>query len=269
MIAVVLVLAIPPVADAQTEGEKPLRGSRTGKWNLFISPYGWLAGTSGKVVTNGNVSEIDVPFEVFAENTRAGFQLYFEARRNKLLLAFDGTWATLGATIDRPMSELDFEVRQRIYGIRVGYEVHGQEIGDVIRRKKFDWQRRGVVDIFAGGRYFRTEPIVTFTPEIGDSKKTSTVDSRIDPFVGLRIGWDMSYRWVIVFEGDIGGFGIGDAAQLSWQAEGQLGYRISRSVAIFGGYRWMSFDTITGEGEDRNGQDLLQQGPVIGAGIKL
>lgn len=269
MAVVLLVLLAPGVVEAQTEEEMPLRQARSGDWNLFIAPYGWLAGTSGKVVTDGDVSEINVPFEKFAENTRAGFQVYFEARRKKLLLAFDGTWATLGATIDRELVDLDVEIRQRIYDIRVGYEVRNKKIGDVIQRKKFDWQRRGVIDIFAGGRYFRTEPVLTFTPAVGEERKSSTVDSRIDPFVGFRIGWDMSYRWIIVFEGDIGGFGIGDAAQLSWQAAGELGYRISRRVTIFGGYRWLSFDTVTGEGDDRNGQDLLQQGPIIGAGIKL
>jgi len=77
----------------------------------------------------------------------------------------------------------------------------------------------------------------------------------------------MSYRWGIGFRGDIGGFGIGDAAQFSWQAAAEFAFRVSRRVAIVAGYRILEYDTIVGQGEDRNGTDLRQQGPIIGAGI--
>ena len=97
----------------------------------------------------------------------------------------------------------------------------------------------------------------------------SSVDSRIDPFVGLRVGWDISYRWGIGFRGDVGGFGIGDATELSWQASAELGFRLSRHWALFAGYRMLSYDTIAGEGTDRNGTDLRQEGPIIGGGYSF
>jgi len=34
-------------------------------------------------------------------------------------------------------------------------------------------------------------------------------------------------------------------------------------------YGWLAFDTVTGEGDDRNSEDLTQQGPTIGAGFKF
>jgi len=51
-------------------------------------------------VTNGEETHIDVPFKELANRARGGFQIYFEARQNKFFLAFDGTWATLGETIE-------------------------------------------------------------------------------------------------------------------------------------------------------------------------
>ena len=66
-----------------------------------------------------------------------------------------------------------------------------------------------------------------------------------------------------------GTIGIGNAAQFSWQAAGTLGYRVSRRVAVFAGYRVLEYDTVVGEGENRNGTDLRQQGPIIGAGFRL
>lgn len=243
--------------------------AREGSWGFFIAPYGWLTGVEGTVVTDGEGVDLDVPFEDFYESTRAGLQLYFEARRNKLFFAFDGTWATLGGEMDGHLLDLDIEVRQRIYDVRIGYEVYNKKLGDVIQKPKFDWQRRGIIDLFVGGRYFRTEPVITLTPIIGDPRKISGVDSRIDPFLGLRIGWDMSYRWAIGFRGDIGGFGIGDAAQFTWQGAAELGFRLSRRITLFGGYRYLEHDTVTGEGEERNGTDLRQGGPIIGAGFSL
>ncbi|MBD3871453.1 MAG: hypothetical protein IFK91_00855, partial [Acidobacteria bacterium] len=41
------------------------------------------------VVTNGEETHIDVPFKELASWARGGFQIYFEARRNKFFLAFD------------------------------------------------------------------------------------------------------------------------------------------------------------------------------------
>jgi hypothetical protein len=243
--------------------------ARGTKWDLFIAPYGWLTGVKGTVVTNGEETHIDVPFDDFLENLSAGLMLYFEARRNRLILAFDGTWANLGSEVDGALVDLDIEIQQRIYDIRIGYEVYRTEIGDVIQRRKFDWQRRGVIDLFIGGRYFKTEPIITVITIIGDERLVSKSDSRVDPFVGMRIAWEMSYRWAFGFWGDIGGFGIRNAAQLSWQVTAEVGFRVSRRVTIFGGYRHLEYDTVSGEGTDRNGTDFRQSGPIIGAGIRL
>ena len=77
----------------------------------------------------------------------------------------------------------------------------------------------------------------------------------------------MSYRWLIGFRGDIGGFGIGDAAEFSWQAAAEVGFRVSRRVVIFAGYPVLAYDTVTGDGAERNGTDLRQQGPIIGGGF--
>lgn len=268
--AVVFVfLLAPSVARPQGGEERELRMARDTKWNFFVGPYGWLTGVAGTVVTDGEETEIDVPFTDFLDATRAGLMLYFEARRDRIFVAFDGTWAVIGGETEGRFFDLDIEVRQQIYDLRVGYEVYKTDIGEVIHRKKFDWQRRGVIDLYVGGRYFRTEPVITVIPVIGEPREISSADSRVDPFIGFRFGWDMSYRWAIAFRGDIGGFGIGEAAQFSWQASAQLGYRVSRSVTVFGGYRFLDYDTVTGEGTDRNGTVLRQQGPIIGAGIRF
>lgn len=264
-----LAFALPALAADETDEERAIRAARDDTWDFFVGPYGWLTGVEGTVVTDGDEVDINIPFEDFLDHVSSGLMVYFEARRNKMFVAFDGTWAVLNNEIDGRIFDLDIEIRQQIYDIQVGYEVHNKELGDVIHRKKFDWQRRGLVDLYIGGRYFKTEPIITITPIIGDPREISQADSRVDPFVGLRLGWDMSYRWSLGFRGDVGGFGISDAAQFSWQAAGMLGYRVSQKVSVVLGYRVLAYDTVTGEGEDRNGTDLRQEGLIIGAGISF
>ena len=269
VLLLIVAFTVPAMAQDEAGEERPLRTARDDKWDFFVGPYGWLTGVQGTVATDGDEVTIDVPFEDFLDHTSAGLMVYFEARRNKVFVAFDGTWAILNEEIDGRLLDLDIEIRQQIYDIRVGYEVRNKELGEVIHRKKFDWQRRGMIDLYVGGRYFKTEPIITITPIIGDQREISSAESRVDPFVGLRLSWDMSYRWSLGFRGDVGGFGIGSGAQFSWQTSGILGYRVSQKVSVILGYRVLEYDTVTGEGEDRNGTDLHQEGLIIGAGISF
>jgi hypothetical protein len=257
------------VQGADDSESSPVAKGPARDWTFFVAPFGWLAGTGGTVVVNGEETDIDASFSDLSKRTRGGFQVYFEARHKKWFVAFEGTWATLGEEIEGQILTTDIEVEQRIYDIRAGYEAYWKFLGAPPEDPKVDWRRRVVVDVFGGGRYFRTAPKITIFRPIGEPIASSTIDSRVDPFVGLRVAWDWSYRWGMGFRGDIGGFGIGDASQFTWQSTVEIGYRLSKRVVILGGYRWLDFDTITGEGEDRNGQALLQHGPILGAGIGL
>jgi hypothetical protein len=89
-------------------------------------------------------------------------------------------------------------------------------------------------------------------------------DERWDPFIGGRVGWDASKRWSLGLRGDIGGFGIGDAAQFTWQLEGTAAFRLASWSRLLAGYRVLSFDTVDGGGTERSGVDLLQQGFIVG-----
>ena len=256
-------------AQAPPQEDSKLRTDRDGKWGFLVAPYGWLTGVDGTVANGVESIDIDIPFDEFLERTQAGFMLYAEARWKRLFFAFDGTWATLEGESDLVLLDLDVEVKQQIYDIRVGYEVHNSKLGEVIRRSKFDWQRRLIVDIFAGGRYFNTEPSIEITPIIGNPRSVSSGETRIDPFLGARVVWDLSYRWLLGFRGDVGGFGFGDAADFTWQATAEVGFRISRQVAVAAGYRVLEYDTIEGEGDSRSGYDLRMSGVIVGLGISF
>ena len=97
------------------------------EWSFKIAPYAWLAGTGGTVVTNGEETDFDLSFEDIFELTTGGFQINAQARHKRLFLTFDGTWATLGHGEDLLGGRVDFEVKQKILELNVGYRLIGPE----------------------------------------------------------------------------------------------------------------------------------------------
>jgi len=246
---------------------KPAKSDWSG--NLIV--YGWLAGVKGTVADAGG-TEIDIPFETFLDLTDSGFQMYAEVRWRKWFLGFDGTWAKLSIDRDGTLADLQVSIRQRIFDMRVGYRVlEGTLEAPAPARddRSERWGRVVVVDAFVGARYFFTKIKATTTPIIGNPVVVEGTDERVDPFVGGRLGWEFARRWILVLRGDIGGFGIGDAAQFTWQFSANVGFRITRRISVFLGYRLLSYDTITGSGDDETGTDLLQHGPQIGASFRF
>ena len=59
---------------------------------------------------------------------------------------------------------------------------------------------------------------------------------------------------------DVGGFGIGDSSNLSWEAIATLDYAFTDNVTGRLGYRYMSID----KDGDRLDLDLKLGGPLIG-----
>lgn len=251
--------------DAETSS------SETKSWQFVVAPYGWLTGADVTVISDGDETNINIPFKDILKEVNGGFMLYAEARWRRWFGAFDGTWASLGGTTEGRLLETDVSVTERIFDLHVGYQVVDKQFAETAGRRGKVWRRSVLVDIFVGGRYFDTEIDIVETPEIGDGDpRTQTFeDQRWDPFVGVRVGYRFSNRWAIKFRGDIGGFGIGNAAQFTWQVFPFLEYRLSHLVTLDFGYRALEVDTVEGQGADRNGSEMLMSGPVIGAAFRF
>ena len=59
---------------------------------------------------------------------------------------------------------------------------------------------------------------------------------------------------------DVGGFGIGDSSDLSWQAFGAVGYRFNETWSAELGYRYLSIEREI----DNSHVTLDMYGPVLG-----
>ena len=256
--------------DRKAENSSGSTSRQDKSWQVFAAAYGWLSDVNGISYDAGNKSEIDIPFSDIIENTQSGLMLYAEGRWRKWFASFDGTWVKLGAEETGQLLDIDVDLEKRIFDMRIGRQIYGRILDEPSSNVDEGWERTAAVDIFFGARYFYTKPTVILSSKLLNSmERFSTVDERWDPFIGFRAGYDFTRRWSAIIRTDFGGFGIGNAANFSWQVEGTIGFRMTRHLSLLVGYRALSFDTVEGNGPNRSGIYLTQHGPIIGLGVNF
>ena len=91
-------------------------------------------------------------------------------------------------------------------------------------------------------------------------------ESWVEPLVGARIGLDLTDRFAIAGEANVGGFGVG--SDLAWNAQAFLGYRtilFGRQTTFAIGYRALHQDYDHNDFE----WDVTMHGPVIGTAVRF
>jgi hypothetical protein len=148
-------------------------------------------------------------------------------------------------------------VSYRIVDFGVGELVEGQPV-------------RIGIEPYAGARWTHlrleielkqgNQPAPAHLPQVDKSQNW------VDPIVGTRVHVNFTDHWVLTGAADVGGFGVG--SDISWNAQGYIGYR----TTLFGvpvipsvGYRalYQNYD------RDSFKWDVIQQGPILGAAFKF
>jgi hypothetical protein len=90
-----------------------------------------------------------------------------------------------------------------------------------------------------------------------------------EPFIGTRLGFWLTPKWLITMKGDVGGFGLVAYNDVSCNLECMLGYRINQALYAYAGYKargsWFSF----GEGLEKISFAGWLHGPVLGVAYKF
>lgn len=196
-------------------------------------------------------------------------------------------------------AEVDVNLKLLSLDLAAGYRIFSEPMSEIFGDPEPDDPRRLHLDIFGGARYWRLEPEVDltvppvqvpgftvnpslalsgprgrFTREIdfGDVEvfggaTTAGIDRDfdarewwVDPFLGARLSAEVTERISLTLMGDVGGFGIGSAANFAWQAAGLLGWRFAEQWTLLAGYRARGIDRDQGD----FGIDTIMQGPVVG-----
>ncbi len=220
-LAAVAALATPSTVSAQSE------------WDYTATLYGWFPGVSTTVETPVGEVESEVEFDQIFDTLDIAFLGALEARNGRFSLVGDLQYFDVGVEAEPPAGVLfgDAEVDSQMV-LASAYATYAVIDNADLR-----------FDIGAGVRY------VDATIEaklVGAGTTPDTTFSRdgswADVLVAARVSRPFNDRWYGVAYADVGGFGIGDSSELTWQAFAGAGYQVNETWSAVGGYRHLTIE---------------------------
>jgi len=257
LIALTFSVFLPPVAAE----EKPLEKNG---WKFHVAPYMWFLSMEGDVTVNGQKSDVDTSFSDIWDELNIAGMVNFEARKDK--------WGFFGDTIAAHLGK-----KTTVNGIDIDPTV----ILAMLTAGGFYQLGKWIPSDGAG----KDRPAVSFYGLLGarytylytrldikGSDNVSADEGWLDPLIGARAIFDLSERWELGLQGNVGGFGVG--SDFTWDAWGDIGYRFSlfskkNNARFVAGYRVLYQDYSSGSGDDEFKWDITMYGPVTGLVIEF
>jgi opacity protein-like surface antigen len=213
-------------------------------WQFRLTPYLWGLAIEGDMEVRGQKVELDAGFGDIFDQLNFAFQGRFEAQKRKLTLFLDSNYA-----------ELEDEARIGPIEVTNGGTMFIQEFGATYELYRGEIEGRPLVlEALGGGRYWYVKAEIDGGPFSLEKSK-----DWVDPFVGARIALGLTERWMLGLRTDVGGFGIGSAADLAWHVRATLHYRLSERWRLLAAYVVLDLDFDSGLLE----ADLTFQGPAV------
>lgn len=262
----IAVAAARPAGAADFDAERlaPRSAAPEREWAVIVSPYAWAASLKGNASLAGFDTDVDVPFsDIF-------HHLDFVAMGN--IEVTNGLWGFyidaqhVRTTQNEELLHNEIGLKIRTTSLAAGAYFKAYELdlgGDTV----FGRPRTLSVEPTAGLRWTKLEADVSVLGLRANKSADWT-----DPFIGLRMNADLTERWNLFAETDIGGFGVG--SRFSVNAQAYLGYRtmmFGRPTILRAGYRALyqdyANDDFTGVNKFR--WDVTQHGPVVGFSMRF
>ncbi len=122
------------------------------------------------------------------------------------------------------------------------------------------WAAGVRVDLLGGLRYqyFRQKLTIGPLPELGGSSDW------VEPFFGGRVSLHVNDQLSVFIRGDVSGFGIGSASDLTWNIFSGIGYSFNERFSARLGYRAQGLDYERGSGLSNFGADWTLDGFIAG-----
>jgi hypothetical protein len=243
--------AAAPALAQQAEAAPP--GDR---WTVEVAPYLWAAALDGNATVGGIKADVDVPFSDLLKDLSGGAMLLVSVEKGRFGIGVNGLFARVSSDSDVGPIEIDATSDTGQLAVAPYYRLVEWQYGVSSSGRPL----RLVVAPEAGFRvtYMRTEL------EVRGGWTVDQSESWVDPLIGSRIGLDLSDRWRIAGEANVGGFGVG--SDLTWNVQAFVGYR----TTVFGqdttfalGYRALYQDYHHKDFE----WDVTIHGPVLGTAL--
>jgi len=249
MLPILVILLMCPSAFGQDAGVK--------EWEFQLAPYFWVPAVDADTTVSGVTTSIDLSFGDIVDNFDVfGLSGRFEAWwMRKVGFTFDGMYIDLETSQQTPVGgNLNVNITQAILDFGLGYRL-GELKLEKARNLPTLW-----FDLLGGLRYTYLDQTLTFQPgpELGGN------EDWLEPFIGGRIGLRIIEKLTLLLRGDVSGFGLANASDLTWNFLVGLDYRPWELASIRLAYRAFGLDYETGTGRDKFGFDGTLNGPQLG-----
>ena len=228
------------------------------RWNISVAPYLWATSMDGHAAVGGIKADVDVPFSDILKDLSFAGMLLVDAQRGRVGIGVNGVFARVS-----PDSEVGpLEIDTTSDTVQLGVAPYYRVLDWTYRTSPSGKPLRLRVAPEAGFRYTYLRAEL----EVRGGRTVDQSESWIDPLIGTRVGLDLSDRWRIAAEGDVGGFGVG--SDFAWNLQAFIGYEASlfgRPVTTWLGYRALSQDYDHNDFE----WDVTMHGPVLGAAVRF
>jgi hypothetical protein len=248
-------LAADPTADQFTTPDR--------EWNLIVSPYVWAASLKGDASLAGLDSDVDIPFSDILKHLDLAAMGNIEVTNGLFGFYLDGQYVQTSQDEHLAEHEIGLKIKTTILAAGVYYRAYDLPLGG---NTVFGEPRHFTIEPTAGIRWTKLEA----DADAGFIRANKSADW-VDPFVGLRLSGDLSERWNLSGEADIGGFDTG--SKLAVNAQAYLGYRtymFNHPTILRVGYRalWQDYemDDFTG---NKFRWNVTQHGPVLGFSMRF
>jgi hypothetical protein len=257
-----IVILIFTVSTPSVASEENLQ--KENGWEFHAAPYLWAISMEGDVTINGRKSEVDTSFsEIWKELNIAGM-VDLEWSKGKWGIVGDVNYSDLGKEKNLNGIIIEPSIKLLMLSAGVSYQLgKWRPSGDAGKD-----QPTVTFSGLLGGRYTYLDIDV----DIKGFQNASGNEGWLDPLIGARVTFDLSDRWELNFQGNMGGFGVG--SDFTWDAQGDIGYLLD----LFGkknngrfvvGYRALYQDYSNGSGNNEFKWDNTLYGPIIGLVIKF
>jgi hypothetical protein len=239
------------------------------RWTFVVAPYLWALSLDGNAAVKGVEADVDVPFSDALKDLSFGAMLAVDARRGRFGIAANGVFARTSPDDEAGPIEIDVTSDLAQLGIGPYYRALEWQYGESASGQPL----RLILEPWLGARlnYLRLEMELKRrgrlqNVNLGRGRHFDDSQTWVDPVVGTRFAVDLAERWIVVGEADVGGVVAG--SDLSWNAQGYLGYRTSvlgQPMTFAIGYRALYVDY------DHNDfkWEVTQQGPILGAALQF
>jgi len=200
-------------------------------WDFTATAYGWFAGLSGTVETPVGDLEADVDFGDILESLDIAFLGAFEARKERLTLIADLQYFDLSSDVDAPTGAFfsggETDTQTVLLSAYAAYALIDNS------NVRFD---------VGGGLRYTYADIDTnlFGQDPASDVSVSVDGDYVDLLIAARLTGNFTDRLYGLAFADVGGFGIENSSDLTWQTAGAIGYRFSKTWSALGGYRHLS-----------------------------